>query len=95
MNFISNIFGKRKTIRVSQHELDLIRAAEAEARGQSVEELDSDDNMPPTLIKMLAAKRNGKGFKNLTAQGNLYENKTFDDINKRFEENELRAKRSN
>jgi hypothetical protein len=41
----------------------------------------------------MVGKRNGKGFKNLTFSGNLYETNLVDDINKRFEENELIEKR--
>ena len=75
---------KRRTVKVSARELELIRQAEVEATGNRVVELDSDDNMPPTALKPLLAKRNGKGFKNLTVQGNLYETNFIDDVNRRF-----------
>jgi hypothetical protein len=75
---------KPRTTKVSERELELIRLAEAEAAGNRVVELDSDDNMPPTALKPLIAKRNGKGFKNLTFQGNLYETNFMDDVNRRF-----------
>jgi len=80
---------KPRRILVSDRELELIKKAEAEVGRQKVGDLDSDDNMPPTALKMMVAKRNGKGFKNLTFSGNLYETNLIDDINKRFADNEL------
>ncbi|MEN9730714.1 MAG: hypothetical protein RL488_24 [Actinomycetota bacterium] len=84
---------KPRTIKVSERELELIRKAQAEAAGKTVEELDSDDNMPPTALNQMVGKRNGKGFKNLTFSGNLFETNLVDDINKRFEDSELIEKR--
>jgi hypothetical protein len=84
---------KPRVIQVSAREFELIRKAQAEAAGQTGDELDSDDNMPPTALNMLVAKRSGKGFKNLTFSSNLYETKLIDEINKRFEENEIIEKR--
>ncbi len=84
---------KPRVIEVSQRELDLIRLAEAEAAGNRLVEVDSDDNMPPTALKQIVAKRNGKGFKNITVQGNLYETNFMDEVNRRFEENEIIEKR--
>ena len=81
-----------KVIRVSPREANLIAAAEAEAASGRVQELDSDDNMPATALKPLIAKRNGKGFKNLTFDGNLYETKFIDDVNERFAQAELLEK---
>jgi hypothetical protein len=81
-----------RTIRVSRREAELIAAAEAEASGNRIEEVGSDDNMPPTALKPLIAKRNGKGFKNLTVEGNLYETKFIDDVNERFAQAELLEK---
>jgi hypothetical protein len=78
-----------KVIRVSPREAKLIAAAEAESASGRVQELDSDDNMPATALKPLVAKRNGKGFKNLTFDGNLYETKFIDDVNERFAQAEL------
>jgi hypothetical protein len=80
---------KPRTIKVSAREAELIRKAQAEVAGKTFDELDSDDNMPPTALNQMVAKRNGKGFKNLTFSGNLYETNLVDDINKRFEDNEL------
>jgi hypothetical protein len=76
-------------IRVSPREAELIADAEAEAANNRVQEIDSDDNMPATALKPLISKRNGKGFKNLTFQGNLYETKFVDEINERFAQAEL------
>jgi hypothetical protein len=84
---------KSKNILVSPREAQLIAAAEAEAAGTREIALDSDENMPPTALKPLIAKRNGKGFKNLTFQGNLYETRFIDDINERFAQAELTDKR--
>ncbi len=84
---------KPRTLKVSARELELIKKAEAEAGGKELAEYDSDDNMPPTASRMMVAKRNGKGFKNLTFSGNLYETNLIDDINQRFAENEIREKR--
>jgi hypothetical protein len=81
-----------KVIRVSEREAKLIAAAEAESANGRVQELDSDDNMPATALKPLIAKRNGKGFKNLTFEGNLYETKFIDDVNERFAQSELLEK---
>ena len=79
---------KPRTVKVSQRELELIRMAEAEAAGNRVVEVDSDDNMPPTALKPLVSRRDGKGFKNLTFQGNAYETNLVDDVNRRYKENE-------
>jgi len=49
--------------------------------------------MPPTALKPVVAKRNGKGFKNLTAQGNLYETRFMDEVNERFAQADLAEKR--
>jgi hypothetical protein len=81
-----------KVIRVSPREAELIAAAEAESASGRVQELDSEDNMPATALKPLIAKRNGKGFKNLTFEGNLYETKFIDDVNERFAQAELLEK---
>lgn len=81
-----------KVIRVSPREAELIAAAEAESASGRVQEIDSDDNMPTTTLKPLIAKRNGKGFKNLTFDGNLYETKFIDDVNERFAQAELLEK---
>jgi hypothetical protein len=80
---------KPRTVNISERELDLIHKAQSEAAGETFLELGSEDNMPPTALKMMVAKRNGKGFKNLTFSGNLYETNLIDDINKRFADNEL------
>lgn len=89
-------FGRRaeRVIRVSTREAELIAAAEAESSSNRVQELDSDDNMPATALKPLIAKRNGKGFKNLTFEGNLYETKFIDDVNERFTHAELLEKQN-
>lgn len=84
---------KSKSILVSPREAQLIAAAEAEAAGNRELSLDNQDNMPPTALEPLIAKRNGKGFKNLTFQGNLYETRFIDDINERFTQAELTDKR--
>ena len=83
-----------KVIRVSPREATLIAAAEAESASGRVQELDSDDNMPATALKPLIAKRNGKGFKNLAFDGNLYETKFIDDVNERFAQAELLEKQN-
>ena len=62
--------------------------AEAEATGAIPPESSSDDNMPPTALKMSVAKPNGRGFRNITVQGNGYETNFIDSVNKRFDENE-------
>jgi hypothetical protein len=86
---------KSKSILVSPREAQLIAAAEAEAEAAGNRELslDNQDNVPPTALEPLIAKRNGKGFKNLTFQGNLYETRFIDDINERFAQAELTDKR--
>jgi hypothetical protein len=50
--------------------------------------------MPATALKPLIAKRNGKGFKNLTFDGNLYETKFIDSVNERFAQAELLEKQN-
>ena len=84
---------KPRIIQVSERELELIRRAQAEAAGVTVEELDSQDNMPPTALNMAVAKRNGRGFKNLTSPGNGFETNLVDEINQRFADNEINEKR--
>jgi len=84
---------KTKSILVSPREAQLIAAAEAESAGSRVTPIDSDDNMPPTALKPVVAKRNGKGFKNLTAQGNLYETRFMDEVNERFAQADFAEKR--
>ena len=79
---------KPRTVKVTEREIELIRQAQAEASENRVVELDSDDNMPPTALKPLVSRRDGKGFKNLTFQGNAYETNLVDDINRRLKENE-------
>ena len=37
---------------------------------------------------MSIAKPNGRGFRNITVQGNGYETNFIDSVNKRFDENE-------
>jgi hypothetical protein len=80
---------KPKTVRLTPEQVELLRRADAESAGRTPAELDSEDNMPPTALKQQVAKRNGKGFKNLTFQGNAFESNAMDEINKRFEENDL------
>lgn len=84
---------KPRTIKVSARESELIRKAQAEAAGHTLEELDSQDNMPPTALNMSVSKRDGKGFKNFTIPGNGYASSLVDDINQRFADNDLADKR--
>ena len=77
-----------RTIKVSQREAELIAQAEAEANGSTSTDSSGDENMPPTVLKMSIAKPNGRGFRNITVQGNGYETNFIDSVNKRFDENE-------
>jgi len=79
---------KSRTIKVSQREAELIAQAEAEAKGSTPADSSGDDNMPPTVMKMSISKPNGRGFRNITVQGNGYETNFIDSVNKRYEENE-------
>ncbi len=84
---------KPRTIHVSERELELIRRAEAEAAGITVEELDSQDNMPLTAMSMSVAKQDGKGLRNVISPRNGFETNLVDDVNRRFSENEINDKR--
>jgi hypothetical protein len=81
-------------IRVSPREAKLIADADAKSASGRVQDLDRDENMPETALKPLVAKRNGRGFKSLTFQGNLYETKFIDDVNERFAQAELLEKQN-
>lgn len=88
-----SLFKKRRTILVSAEEFKLTQLAEAEARGTSLLDTSSGDNMPPTSGSVLISKKGGLGMKPIAVEGTLL-SRTIDDINARVAENDIRAKRS-
>ena len=76
-------------VEMTPREIELIRLADLEASHGREDASKASSNMPPTSLNMSISKPDGKGFRKLTFQGNLYETNFMDDVSQRFEENEL------
>jgi hypothetical protein len=75
---------KPRVIHVTERERDLILMAQLEATGNPVDEIESNDNMPATVLNMSLAKQDGKGLRNAISQSNGFETNLIDEINQRF-----------
>ena len=85
--------GKKKTITVSEREAFLIRAAEAEARGQFTLNENDQENLPPTGLEISIHEPKSGRFKPISNQSGI--SFAVDGINERMIENELRQQREN
>ena len=83
-------FFKPRTIAVSDRELELIRKAEAEARGLDMNVGNQD--LPSPTDNGGIRKANGKGM--VERPGDFSQSSMIDSINERFSENELRDRRN-
>lgn len=85
MNWLRRIFGRKKTVVVSDRELELLRLANIEASGRSLP-VGTDDIPSPTNNGGIQ-KANGRGL--VQRHDDFGQSAMIQEINRRFDENKI------